>query len=66
MARLLVCRSAWGEDVVQHVFGGAHTDEKLERLKAYLTAFSIALKDQGFVRVYIDAFAGSGGRAEVL
>ncbi|WP_428031398.1 three-Cys-motif partner protein TcmP [Ancylobacter sp.] len=52
--------------MVDHHFGGAHTDDKLDRLRAYLTAFSIALKDQGFVRVYIDAFAGSGGRAEVL
>lgn len=52
--------------MVDHHFGGAHTDDKLERLKSYLTAFSVALRNQGFVRVYIDAFAGSGGRAEVV
>jgi three-Cys-motif partner protein len=50
----------------EHRFGGAHTDDKVSRLRDYLQAFSIALKHQGFVLVYIDACAGSGGRTEVL
>lgn len=52
--------------MVKHRFGGPHTDEKLDRLRQYLTAFSTALKDQGFVRVYVDAFAGSGDRTQDL
>lgn len=51
--------------MVDHEFGGRHTDDKLNRLQQYLVGFSIALKNQGFVRVYIDAFAGSGDRAEM-
>jgi three-Cys-motif partner protein len=50
----------------EHRFGGRHTDDKLERLRQYLQFFATALKNQGFVLVYIDACAGSGGRAEVL
>ena len=49
-----------------HVFGGRHTDEKLDQLQQYLRAFSTALKSKGFARVYIDAFAGSGDRSQVL
>lgn len=52
--------------MVGHRFGGPHTDDKLFRLRQYLAAFSTALKNQGFVRVYVDAFAGSGDRALVL
>lgn len=52
--------------MVEHHFGGKHTDDKLYRLRQYLAGFSTALKNQGFVRVYIDAFAGSGGRTEVI
>ena len=51
--------------MAEHRFGGRHTDEKLDRLRQYLSAFSRALKNQGFVRVYVDAFAGSGDRTEV-
>jgi three-Cys-motif partner protein len=50
----------------QHRFGGAHTDDKLARLRAYLQQFAIALKDQGFSLIYIDAFAGSDARTNVL
>lgn len=50
----------------KHRFGGAHTDDKLVRLRAYLQAFTSALKHQGFVLIYIDAFAGSGDRTDVI
>ena len=57
----------WGRGcLVEHRFGGRHTDDKLERLRQYLTAFATALKNKGFVRVYVDAFAGSGDRAQTL
>jgi three-Cys-motif partner protein len=49
-----------------HRFGGRHTDDKLTRLRAYLQAFTSALKHQGFVLIYIDAFAGSGDRTDVI
>lgn len=48
-----------------HKFGGADTVRKLRCLQEYLSSFSIALKNQGFGRIYIDAFAGSGDRTEV-
>jgi three-Cys-motif partner protein len=50
----------------KHRFGGPHTDDKLARLRSYLQAFTSALKHQGFVLIYIDAFAGSGDRTDVL
>ncbi|MEX2648551.1 MAG: three-Cys-motif partner protein TcmP [Alphaproteobacteria bacterium] len=48
-------------------FGGAWTDEKLDRVAKYLKAYNLALKAKPsparpFVRMYIDAFAGSGYR----
>ncbi|PZU89388.1 MAG: hypothetical protein DI527_16170 [Chelatococcus sp.] len=49
----------------QHKFGGRHTDEKLDRLQGYMSAYTTALREKGFVLVYIDAFAGSGTRVEV-
>jgi len=48
----------------QHRFGGRHTDEKLNKLGQYMATYTTALKDQGFVLAYIDAFAGSGDRVE--
>jgi three-Cys-motif partner protein len=59
---LLKARSTAGE----HRFGGAHTDDKLARLRAYLWAFTSALKHQEFALIYVDAFAGSGERSDVL
>lgn len=47
-----------------HEFGGRHTDDKLNRLARYMAAYTTALRNQGFTLVYIDAFAGSGDRAE--
>src|SRR5262245_41081319 len=44
-------------------FGGHWTEDKLLRLRKYLHAYSIALKNQPFRRTYFDAFAGTGFRA---
>lgn len=48
-----------------HVFGGPDTSKKLRCLQEYLKAFSIALREQQFACIYIDAFAGSGTRTEI-
>ncbi len=48
----------------KHEFGGAWTQIKLEILKSYLVAYTIALRKQQFKLAYIDAFAGTG-RCEV-
>jgi three-Cys-motif partner protein len=48
----------------EHRFGGSHTDDKTGRVRDYLPAFNIALKKQGFRRVYIEGCAGSGERTE--
>lgn len=47
----------------EHRFGGPWTQEKLDVLRAYLNAYTQALKKQSFRLVYIDAFAGTGDRA---
>jgi three-Cys-motif partner protein len=54
-----------GSKAAEHRYGGRHSDEKVARLREYLQQFATALKNQGFTLVYIDAFAGSGGRTEV-
>ena len=46
-----------------HQFGGPWTVEKLDALRAYLSPYAQALKNQPFRRHYIDAFAGTGDRA---
>src|SRR5262245_50445175 len=46
-----------------HAFGGPWTQRKLSVVKQYLDLYANALKNQGFQRIYIDAFAGSGDRA---
>ncbi|WP_081709668.1 three-Cys-motif partner protein TcmP [Mesorhizobium erdmanii] len=51
--------------LAKHVFGGPDTSRKLRCLQEYLQAFSIALQNQQFACIYIDAFAGSGTRTEV-
>jgi len=43
-------------------FGGAWTDKKLKALRHYLAGYATALKNESFDRIYIDAFAGTGGR----
>ena len=42
------------------IYGGPWTLKKLQILKAYLDAYTTALKNQNFQLVYIDAFAGTG------
>ncbi len=44
-------------------FGGTWTDKKLEKVKKYLEAYSMVMKNQNyFKKIYIDAFAGTGYR----
>jgi three-Cys-motif partner protein len=43
-------------------FGGDWTEEKLEKVRKYLNAYTQALKKQPFDLIYIDAFAGAGYR----
>lgn len=47
----------------EHGFGGPWTEEKLDRVTRYLQAYTMALKNQPFQLMYIDAFAGTGYRA---
>ena len=47
-----------------HRFGGEWTRQKLEVLEKYLAAYTLALKNQTFRTAYIDAFAGTGYRAD--
>lgn len=49
--------------VADHKFGGQWTEKKLERLSKYLKAFTKALKNKSFKKLYIDAFAGTGYRS---
>jgi hypothetical protein len=44
------------------MFGGDWTEKKLGVLEKYLTAYTTALKNQPFKKVYMDAFAGTGYR----
>jgi len=41
-------------------FGGKWTIEKLDIFSDYLNAYTVALKNQPFKKIYIDAFAGTG------
>ncbi|GAG05556.1 unnamed protein product, partial [marine sediment metagenome] len=43
-------------------FGGSWTDEKLKKVKKYLTAYATIMNKQKFRFAYIDAFAGTGYR----
>ena len=47
---------------MSHQFGGEWTDLKLEVMSAYFGAYARALRNQTFVRWYVDAFAGTGER----
>ncbi len=47
-------------------FGGPWTEEKLAILRAYLDAYTTALKNQPFTLTYVDAFAGPGSYAEFI
>jgi three-Cys-motif partner protein len=46
------------------LFGGGWTEEKLAILRDYLHAYNTALKNKPFTRIYVDAFAGTGYRAQ--
>ncbi len=48
----------------KHYFGSSETERKLDCLRRYLEAYSIALQNKKFYRLYIDAFAGTGSRTE--
>lgn len=50
----------------EHYFGGAWTEIKLEILKDYLNFYTKALQEKNFELLYIDAFAGTGKRTEIL
>lgn len=43
-------------------FGGNWTEEKLERVRKYLTAYATIMSKQKFRYAYVDAFAGTGYR----
>ncbi|WP_427145328.1 three-Cys-motif partner protein TcmP [Rhizobium pisi] len=48
----------------RHFFGSSETERKLDCLRRYLTAYTTALQNKAFSRIYIDAFAGTGSRTE--
>ncbi|WP_197411770.1 MULTISPECIES: three-Cys-motif partner protein TcmP [unclassified Sphingopyxis] len=50
--------------MVEHRFGGEHTELKLDVLGAYLDFYCNALKNQRFETWYIDGFAGTGFRQQ--
>ncbi len=52
--------------MTEHYFGGAWTEIKLDILEKYLNFFTTALKNQSFDLVYIDAFAGTGERYQII
>lgn len=52
--------------MVDHEFGGAWTEIKLDILRKYLHFYTQALKNKPFKLLYIDAFAGSGSRSEKI
>jgi three-Cys-motif partner protein len=54
--------SAWGLVMVDHEFGGQHTELKLSIIEGYLRAFAVALRPHFKSLWYIDAFAGTGSR----
>jgi three-Cys-motif partner protein len=50
--------------MVDHNFGGEHTELKLDVIRAYLNFYCNALKNLNFETWYIDGFAGTGFRQE--
>jgi three-Cys-motif partner protein len=52
--------------MVDHRFGGEHTELKLDVVRAYLNFYCNALKNQKFETWYIDGFAGTGFRQETV
>ena len=45
-------------------FGGPWTEQKLDILRAYLDAYTTALKNERFTLIYVDGFAGAGSYRE--
>ena len=45
-------------------FGGPWTEQKLKILRAYLDAYTTALKNYPFTLIYVDGFAGAGSYRE--
>jgi three-Cys-motif partner protein len=54
--------------MANHVFGGDWTSDKLERVRKYLSAYTTIFRKNSraayFTTVYVDAFAGTGERAD--
>lgn len=48
--------------VTDQLFGGNWTEDKLERVKKYLSAYTKIMNKHPFKFAYIDAFAGTGYR----
>lgn len=48
-----------------HQFGGGWTEDKLEVMQRYFSAYALALKNMPFAKWYVDAFAGTGQRSEI-
>ena len=46
----------------RQMFGGSWTELKLDLVASYMEAYSTALKNKGFGKIYVDAFAGTGYR----
>src|SRR4029079_15745303 len=57
-----------GQCMAKHVFGGDWTNDKLERVRKYLREytkiFSRNERASYFTTIYVDAFAGTGERAD--
>jgi len=52
-------------DISDHTFGGDWTEEKLARVREYLSQYRQVFKKQTFLRTwYVDGFAGTGTRAD--
>lgn len=55
----------WGRSILRKPFRGSQdTEKKLGMLRQYLQQYSVALQNQGFARIYIDAFAGTGSKTD--
>lgn len=46
--------------MVEQKFGGSWTEDKLERIKKYLWAYTTIMKERNYRYAYIDVFAGTG------
>ena len=53
-------------NTTSQIFGGDWTEQKLECVSKYLRAYSTIMNNQKFNYAYIDAFAGTGYRKQLL